>query len=141
QLVFSNYVEFLGGLALRGAGLDEGICRIADELMRSCGSFGPTHWSALTIPASQEAMTLARSIRVRFPEWTIWAVPLTAHELGQVVIREPGTPDFEKYVKRQFPNAKTKQQHLRVLLADAFTTYVIGPASACSVIVLKLHPQ
>lgn len=146
QLVFSNYVEFLGGLALRGAGLDEGICRVADELMRSCGSFGTTHWSALTIPASQEAMTLARSIRVRFPEWTIWAVPLTAHELGQVVIS--GNSKLENYINTQYP-ARTKktmkkamkdQQHMRICLADAFATYVMGPAYACSVILLRFNP-
>ena len=42
ELIFSSYVEFLGGLALRDAGLDEGICRIADELMRSTGPVGRT---------------------------------------------------------------------------------------------------
>lgn len=142
ELIFSEYVEFLGGLALRDAGLDEGICRIADELMRSCGSVGITQWSALTIPASKEASTLARSIRMGFPEWTIWAVPLTAHELGQVVIREPGNPDLEEYVRSQFPKkARTKQQHLRVFLADAFATYVMGPAYACSVILLRFNPR
>src|ERR1041385_5440331 len=83
QLVFSDYFEYLGGLALRIAGLDNDICRIADELMKRCGSVGINEWSALTIPASKEASTLARSIRMRFPEWTIWAVPLTAHELGR----------------------------------------------------------
>jgi hypothetical protein len=140
RLIFSEYFEFLGGLALRDAGLDEGICRIADELMRSCGSV-ITEWSALTIPASREAATLARSIRMRFPEWTIWAVPLTAHELGQVVIREPGSPDLEKFVRSEFPKAQKKQQHMRVLLADAFATYVMGPAYACSVILLRFNPR
>jgi hypothetical protein len=146
QLVFSAYVEFLGGLALRGAGLDEGICRIADELMGSCGTFGTTNWSALTIPASQEAMTLARSIRMRFPEWTIWAVPLTAHELGQVVIS--GNLKLEKYINSQYPagtkkttkQAKRNQLHMRICLADAFATYVMGPAYACSVILLRFNP-
>lgn len=141
QLIFSEYFEFLGGLALRDAGLEEGICRIADELMRGCGSVGITEWSALTIPASKEASTLARSIRMRFPEWTIWAVPLTAHELGHVVIRDPGSPDLEKYVRSQFPRSKTKQQHMRVFLADAFATYVMGPAYACSVILLRFNPR
>lgn len=142
QLIFLDYVEFLGGLALRYAGLDEGICRIADELMRSCGSFGRTHWSALTIPASQEAMTLARSIRMRFPEWTIWAVPLTAHEFGHVVIS--GNSRLEEYINKQYPQRKKKtskgRQDMLVCLADAFATYVMGPAYACSVILLRFNP-
>jgi hypothetical protein len=143
QLIFSDYVEFLGGLALRDAGLDEGICRIADELIRSCGSVGRTQWSALTIPASQEAVTLAASIRMRFPEWTIWAVPLTAHELGEVVIKD--NPNLEKDILTHYPGSEKKtkknRHHMRVYLNDAFATYVMGPAYACAAILLRFNPR
>lgn len=143
QLIFADYVEFLGGLALRYSGLDEGICRIADELMRGSGSFGSTFWSALTIPASQEAMTLARSIRMRFPEWTIWAVPLTAHEFGHVVIS--GNKRLQKCINTEYSGeddaAVKGRQDMLVCLADAFATYVMGPAYACAVILLRLNPR
>jgi hypothetical protein len=77
---------------------------------------------------------------MRFPEWTIWAVPLTAHELGQVVIKEADGL-LEEYVRSQIRRNKTKQQHMRVLLADAFATYVMGPAYACSAILLRFNPR
>jgi len=80
---------------------------------------------------------------MRFPEWTIWAVPLTAHELGRVVIK--GSPKFEKPVQAvsQGETDEAKEQareHMRVYLADAFATYVMGPAYACSVILLRFNP-
>ena len=143
QLIFADYVEFLGGLALRYAGLDEGICRIADELMRSSGSFGKMQWSALTIPASQEAMTLARSIRMRFPEWTIWAVPLAAHEFGNVVVSDNAR--LENYIRGEFPGedeqATKDREDMFVYLADAFATYVMGPAYACAAILMRFNPR
>jgi hypothetical protein len=149
---FSDYVEFLGGLALRDAGLDEGICQIADELVQSCGSIGKTNWNALTIPANNEAVTLARSIRMGFPEWTLWAVPLTAHELGHVLITagrnrlEIGNTNtqWEKYIFNQVMGRNKKvqrdRQHLLIYLADAFATYAMGPAYACSAILLRFNP-
>jgi len=141
NLVFSDYVQFLGGLALRDAGLDAHICQIADELIKSCGAIGRTHWNALTIPASQEAVTLARSIRMGFPEWTIWAVSLTAHELGQVAIRNSTWKQYIEEEARRFKKAKTKlQQYLSVYLADAFATYAMGPAYACAALLLRFNP-
>src|ERR1051325_10903955 len=118
---FSEYVDVLGGLALRDAGLDEGVCLIADELMQSCGQIGKTNWNALTIPANQETVTLARSIRMGFPEWTLWAVPLTAHALGQVMILG-GKRDltlsgerniWENYIFTQVPGRTAKNQRDR----------------------------
>jgi len=149
---FSDYVEFLGGLALRDAGLDEGICQIADELVQSCSAIGKTNWNALTIPANNEAVTLARSIRMGFPEWTLWAVPLTAHELGHVLITggrnrlESGDTktQWERYIFNQVSGRNKKvqrdRQHLLIYLADAFATYAMGPAYACSAILLRFNP-
>lgn len=145
---FSEYVDLLGGLALRDAGLDEGICRLADELITSWGSFGQTRWNALTIPANQEAVTLARSIRMGFPEWTLWAVPLTAHELGQLavsngmkeLVRRDNNTRWERYIFKQIPkkgSSNEERNSMRVYLADAFATYAMGPAYACSAILLR----
>src|SRR5215208_675247 len=87
QLIFSDYVDFLSGLALRDKGWDNSICQIADELIRSCGNLLQAKmWEALTIPSSHGAVTLARIIRMGFPEWTIWGLPLAAHELGLVAV-------------------------------------------------------
>jgi hypothetical protein len=150
-VVFSNYVELLGGLALRETGLDEGTCRIADQLIND---FGPIvkNWKGLAIPATQKvgsddeanAKALARSIRMGFPEWTIWAVPFTAHVLAM-----KGARQWDEYIAKEVPPGKNKkekndreraQRHMRVCLADAFAACVMGPAYACSAILLRLNP-
>jgi len=149
---FSDYVEFLGGLALRDAGLDQGVCRIADELISSFGQIG-RNWNALAIPASQEAVTLVRSIRMGFPEWTLWAVPLTAHELGHLeisgnkrkLVKGRNNTKWERYIFSQIPGnnkrSKKEQQHMLIYLADALATCAMGPAYACSAILLRFNSR
>lgn len=140
-----DYVQFLGGLALRDTGLDQGICRLADELISGWSQIGWTKWDALTIPAHKEAVTLARSIRMGFPEWSLWSVPLTAHELGQVAItggrrklkRSDDSTEWERYILR---SPKKQQYSMTTYLADAFATLAMGPAYACAAILLKFDP-
>ncbi len=141
--LFTEYVDFLGGLALRDSGCDAGICQMADELIRRCNLVGDRPlWHSLTIPTRAEAMkkTLARIIRLGFPEWTLWAVPLGAHEFGHLVVvendhlleREPDDEPFEP-----------GERYLAHYLADAFATFALGPAYACAAILLRfdaLHP-
>lgn len=140
EAVVAEYLDFLGGLAMRDTGYDGGICRLADQLIRSCGRLpGGFIWGSLTIPTQREAWTetLARIIRLGFPEWTIWALPLTAHEFGHVAIvrREPILHGIEN------SGMDGQGQHeMRMCLADAFAAYVMGPAYACALILLRLDP-
>jgi hypothetical protein len=94
QRVFTVYVEVLGGLALRQAGLDDGICRMADALTARPKLFLPpnVHWGSLTVPAQREALdeTVSQILRLGFPEWTIWALPLAAHEFAHVIVGDHG---------------------------------------------------
>lgn len=138
--VFAEYVDFLGGLALRDSGFDRGICQVADELIRACDKRRPRSsppWESLTIPTSQEtmSMTLALIIRMGFPEWTFWALPLTAHALGHVVISN--NSDLREYVTGSRDEV---DDSLRILLADAFATLAMGPAYACACVLLRLDP-
>jgi hypothetical protein len=136
--VFHEYLDFLGGLALRETGFDRGICQIADELIRSSARFPDVTWGSLTIPAREEAltMTMARIIRLGFPEWTIWALPLTAHEFGHVVVSRPTMND---YVENQASD-ELSRRIVGICLADAFATYVMGPAYPCAAILIRLDP-
>lgn len=91
QEVFSECLEFVGGLAIRTEGYDDAICQTADELIRSCATESTGNaWNSFTVPAAPDALakTLARMVRLRFPDWTIWTLPSTAHEYGHVVIDE-----------------------------------------------------
>lgn len=137
QDVFAEYVDFLAGLALRDAGYDGGICRIADELVHAFGGLRDISWNSLTIPARREAleMTMARIIRIGFPEWSLWALPLVAYGFGSVLVGN--VQEFTDFIQQR---PKEQQAHTRVLLADAFATYVMGPAYACALMLLRLDP-
>jgi hypothetical protein len=137
QEVFAEYVDLLAGLALRDSGYDRGICRIADELVHTFGRHGDIRWNSLTIPARRDAldMTMARIIRMGFPEWTLWALPLVAYGFGSVLVGN--VREFTDFTE-QVPEPGRAQ--VRVLLADAFATYVMGPAYACALMFLRLDP-
>ncbi|MCU1267251.1 MAG: hypothetical protein JWM21_3569 [Acidobacteria bacterium] len=140
QLIFSDYVDFLGGLALRDKGWDNSICQIADELISSCGNLLQAKmWDALTIPSSHGAVTLASIIRMGFPEWNIWGLPLAAHELGLVAVSVDDT--LGAYIDEQAGDNQQVRQQIQVCLADAFATCTMGPAYACAALLLRFNPR
>ena len=87
QEIFRESLELLGGLALRDRIQEEYACRFADDLIKECSEFVGKAPS-LAIPATEDALssTLRRVARVNFPDWHLWALPLVAHEYGQVVV-------------------------------------------------------
>ncbi len=134
--LFTEYVDVLGGLALRDAGFDGRLCLIADCLIRTWNF--RRDWPSLTIPAREEALdaTMARIIRIGFPEWTIWSLPLCAQEFGHVVFEL--LPDMREFVD-QAP--RSRRSHRRICLADAFATWVMGPAYACAALLTRFDPM
>lgn len=162
QDIFEECLTFIGGLTFRERGLDECICMIADDLIRDCArqSTGRA-WESLTVPALRETVdkTIARIIRLRFQEWTIWTLPFTAHEFGHVVISDEVElkgfieQEIEKllagsdsYLRHLLENKDAEQARncarfrLNEFLADAFATYTMGPAYACAAILLRFNP-
>jgi hypothetical protein len=80
-------LDYLAGVSLRHDGLDLDICGIADDLIcdlqASCPELG-----ALTILGRDCCSTsLPRIVFLRFPEWTVWVLPLAAGELWRDVSR------------------------------------------------------
>jgi hypothetical protein len=136
--LFAEYVDFLGGLALRNTGIDEGVCHMADELLERCHRIANnTLWHSLTVPARRmpSESTIARMIRLAFPEWTVWAVPLGVHEFGHVLVTE------NRELKDQIEDSGLADlDSLQVYLADAFATYFMGPSYAYASILLALDP-
>jgi hypothetical protein len=140
QLIFEEYVDFLGGLTLRDAFVDLGICQIADDLIAKWEKDAVTAWGSLTIPAHRETMEVsaARIIRLGFPEWTIWGLPLTARGFGDVVIAE--REELKQYIIDHSADEKARI-HLHNFLADAFATYAMGPAYVYAAILLRFDPR
>jgi hypothetical protein len=133
QQLFRDYVQLLGGLAVRDMELDRKICRFADELLRRYALAGSAEERLLTIPTRMEAvrMTWSRVVRLGFPEWSIWALPCTAHELWFVVARR------KLRYEARLQNLSPRDE---LCLADAFATWTVGPAYAYAATLLQLNP-
>jgi hypothetical protein len=139
--LFGEYVDFLGGWALRNTGVAHDVCAIADDLIQRFYWVGSGElWHSMAVPARRDATawTLARIIRLGFPEWTVWAVPLSAHEFGRVVLRLNAS--LRDDYLQQWEDERDRRR-LETCLADAFATYAIGPAYAYASLLLRLEPS
>lgn len=132
--LFSEYVDLLGGLALRDIGFDEGACQLADELFRSY-TLGERN-ELLAIPSRSKAMdrSWAPIIRLTFPEWTIWSLPLSAREFWFAVARDA----FR--AQKKLADVDLRQPAMQECIADAFGTLALGPAYAYAAVLLHLDP-
>jgi hypothetical protein len=136
QDIFAEYVDFLGGMALRDIGFDEGISRTAEDLIRTYTTNQPPQYPWLALPGARReavARTLARIVRVGFPEWTIWALPFTAHAFWQVIARY----DFAPLLTL---GGQPVPERFQGCLGDAFATFNMGPAYAYAAFYLLLSP-
>jgi hypothetical protein len=113
---------------------------MADELINKVDSVPDVTWESLTIPWHREYVSaaLTRMIRLGYPEWSIWTLPLTAHEFGHVV--ECKNAELIKFIDEQVARGQS-QSHLYDYLGDAFATYTMGPAYACAAILLRFDPS
>ena len=136
ERLFEEYVDLVSGVAIRDTGFDRGISRLAEGLLKPGETVGNFKSNTLTIPAREEALavTAARIVRLGFPEWTIWTLPVTAYELGS------NYADSDKKVAEKVAEHGGEQGELYVLVADAFATYFLGPAYACAAILMRLNP-
>jgi hypothetical protein len=175
QSLLRECLDIIGTLAIRNKNLDRKILYVADELIRDCLRLIRGDESYYLMVHSLEdtiSKTRARIIRLRFPEWTLWDLPLAAHELGHVIIGQTldAERDFEEELRpltsfRDRLRSWTLQHHpelhakheqggdhakeataaaemrVRVLIADAFATYLMGPAYVCAAIMLRLNPS
>jgi len=137
--IFDECLDFLGGLAMRDRGMYKGICDLSDELMDRCDIHTDVHWYSLTVPAQQEPMKVssARIIRLRFPERTIWSLPLAAHQFGLLAVE---LKDEWRHLVDAKAEDETEQLRLKNLLSDGLATCLMGPAYACATILLSLDP-
>jgi hypothetical protein len=135
QPIFEEYVDFMAGVALRDTGFFERLCQMADELIAKCYWIPKTaNAESLFIPVHHGGVknTLTRNIiRLGYPEWTLWALPLVAHEYGQLLVDRTDLPRCTEGSLSDDNN---------VFMADAFATYVLGPAYACAALLLQFDP-
>ena len=134
------------GALARAAGLDCGICRIADCLISEiCGRTG-VDWRRFTIVASGEAYThLTNVVRLRFPDLSVWDLPAAAHELGHhaaLRLERPtaGRPSFPFREVVAARDDREPEAHLEEYFADAFAALTLGAAYACTCLLTRFDP-
>jgi hypothetical protein len=162
EALFRECLACMQGASVRRAGLDGGLCHLADALLHHLGSLGDRiRWDRFTILADGEAFAgMAEIIRLRFPETGVWNLPVVAHEFGHFVGPELETRDvrgvsshpFQEVLEREAngdgwivgraarPPAARIRAFLHEFFADVFATYALGPAYACTCVFLRLDP-
>jgi len=123
--LFAQYVDLVGGIALRDQGLDRSVSSHADVLVALLlESFGGR--GALAVPSrhAPEALIQAQHVRIPLPPgWTLWSLPLVARGVGELLLRDLNG---------------LASPHL---LPDVFGTFVMGPAYAFAAILFELDPS
>jgi hypothetical protein len=146
-LILSECLAFIEGVLVRSARIDDGICEVADALLAKLSDDADVTWQRFTIMGKDEFFTKTTEIiRMRFPEFSIWNLPIVCHELGHFVgeeMRKSITPDI--FVQILQEEGKRIEEHdirfLHEQFADLFAVYAMGPAFACTCILLHFDPM
>ena len=145
--LFAESLAFLEGALARENGLDDGLCRLVDSLLDELSTRTGVMWERFTILADGEFFAgTADIIRIRFPDTSVWSLPVAAHEFGHFAgpaltsSTSAGTVHpFEILVQREAP--AWKAPHVHELFADVFATYTLGPAYAFTCVAGRFDPS
>ena len=156
--LFKECLEFLGGAMLRDTQKGNDICDIADVLLKQLSHKTVVEWGRVTLLAEAHFFTeITGLIRLPFPDYGIWNLPIAVHELGHFI--GPRIPDGlggfpfqarldtieKKYEgqpsEEQVAQIAQEQSQLREIFSDLFATFSLGPAYACACIVFLFDPQ
>jgi len=148
ERMFANYVDIVSGLMIRDVWLDEGVCRIADDIIRTYREMAQVKVHSWTILGRNDSdpIELSRMIRLGFPEWTVWALPFTAHEFWHAVMRESVNKQGlvikdsarQQGIREDLAQLQWKDRLLQDCLADVYATYSMGPAYVAAALLLHL---
>jgi hypothetical protein len=147
--LLSEILAFLGGLLIRHSELDQRTCLVADGLCDYLATTSQTYQGFLTIPATEDSFTgLTNIIRIHFPDFSVWGLPVVAHEFGHYVVserRDKIFPDlFVEILQAESQGLGTLKNNESILqeqFADLFAVYTTGPAYACTCILLEFDPR
>jgi hypothetical protein len=151
--VSSETLAFTQGALLRKSGVDAGFCALADKLLDHFNDAEKKlNWRGFTILADTAYFReIGDVVRLRFPEVSIWDLPVAAHEFGHYanpLIRVPTrNRSFTKseypvneYLKDRETDEERPWFHAHELMADIFAVYALGAAYAYCVLFLRPDP-
>jgi len=149
RLLFRESFAFIEGALSRREGLDGGLCKLADKLLDSVSSKAELNWRGLTILAETSFYGEAADvIRLKYPELSIWHLPIAAHEFGHfanpAIKRKTrqGPVWSSDYPVKTILDREAKRDskhwfHAHEFFADVFAVYALGPAYAYSTLLLR----
>ena len=135
------------GALARRAGLDGGMCIIADRLLRWLSHRADIPWQRFTILGDGECYEdMVQIVRLRFAESDIWSLPVAAHEFGHYAALELETRfagrsrhPVQDFIEKEAGD-KRQRQHLFEYFADMFAAYALGPAFGWSCVFQRFNP-
>jgi hypothetical protein len=147
-VLFEEFIDLIGGLAFRDRIRDEWFFNTADHLLRLCATrVQQDSYRMVALPWMQDTIrcSLAQLVRLRFPDWTVWALPLAAFGFGRIYLteRDDKPAQVRERIRRELgmaPDAPFDDE-LITLMADVFATGVLGPAYALAAMRLRLTPD
>jgi hypothetical protein len=150
--LFEECLAFMEGALARRHGLDEGLCALTDDLLDDLAAWADVRWDRFTLLATAEFYRdTAEIIRIRYPDVSLWSLPLAVHEFGHYVgpeLRRARDGGYEypfqaRLKKAQGPGGAPSKEwyHLQEYFADVFASYCLGPAYAAAFILLRSNPS
>lgn len=149
---------FIQGALMRTAGLDHGVCDLADAFLEQLARLTVVEWRRFTIVADGEFFApLSGIIRVRYPDFSVWNLPVLAHEFGHFampLLKDPlrGSDPIGRFrtaarndVAARLPPRSTDRidqftRHLDEFIADSFAVYAAGPSFVATCVLLRFDP-
>jgi hypothetical protein len=142
QPLWAEHIEAVAGLVLRDDRFDSGLSKHCDQIVDLCRKTPFALKKTLNVLGRDQTILkdVNWAVFLRFPAWTIWALSLIAHEFWHAASRE--LPNSKSLALRLGKIANWAQTWndpiMQDCLADAFGTYVIGPAYAFACVLLIL---
>ncbi|MCW2701731.1 MAG: hypothetical protein JWQ45_3266 [Blastococcus sp.] len=147
-------LAYLGALYVQQQRLDDDYGAVAGAVLGELAAAMPPQvsWPTVTLAVGDAFSPLTRTVWTRFPEFSVWALPMLGHEAGHVATQELRTlrQDARAFT---FPLAllagaartgETTQglgdRLNREFIADFFGVWSLGPAYACSAVLLRFSP-
>lgn len=131
--VLGEFVELLLGAAARSTrfGHDDSMAdlfKIADALPALWPRVQGWSWGAITVPSLAERNEASESgiLRIGYPEWSVWALPLLQYQFGYVYLRK--RRDYAELA--QVPGG-----------VDALATVSAGPAYVLAALLFRIDPM
>ena len=152
-------LAFVQGVLLREQSLDGGIGMIGERLLDELSErTGEDRKVLLAVSDNEFFSHTVSMVRGRYPDVSVWNLPILAHELGHHVaatlrdakpaLREDNRP-IAVYLSEEADNDASFANvdrgialaHLHELFADVYATYVLGAAYPLNMIMLSARPD